>query len=356
VITGWRAIALCVSGGLVCVLSLVRCGPASTAPSEVVLYTSVDAYLLPPVVRRFEDRTGLKVRVVTDTETTKTTGLVQRLIGERDNPRCDVWWSSEALGTIALARAGVLDPFTSAQEQALAGPWPSHLRASDGTWYGFAQRARVIAYNTDLVRPEDAPRRLRDLVDPRWKGKVGIARPQFGTTRTHVAAIIALHGESAAREWLRALRDNNIRLYDGNASVVRALSQGEIHVGLTDTDDVFNAIRNQWPVEMVFEQADPPGTDASGLAGRGVIVIPNTIGLVRGRPNPRAASTLADFLLSEEVEEMLARSDSRNIPIRKDLAMRVGAPPIEAIAPVGPEDCARFMETADAIIAEYFPL
>ncbi|MDX2131999.1 MAG: ABC transporter substrate-binding protein [Planctomycetota bacterium] len=323
---------------------------------EVVLYTSTDAFLLPPILESFERQSGLTVKVVGDTEATKTTGLVERLLAERESPRADVWWSNEALGTIALAKAGVLEPFASKQEATLGAAWPAAHRATDRTWYGFALRARVIAFNETRVQAADAPTRLRDLTDARWSGRVGIARPQFGTTRTQIAALIAMHGEDPVREWLLALRDNGVRVYDGNSSVVRAIFLGEIDVGLTDTDDVHAARRQQWPVGMVFESPDKPRAKVEGLPSAGAVVIPNTVALVRGGPHPNTARRLADFLLSAEVERALAASDSRNVPIRESLAKDAGVAPIPDAAPVTSEQAGAHLAAADRLIAGVFPL
>lgn len=282
---------------------------------SVVLYSSVDDYLLRDVVRAAGAEVGLRVRVVGDTEATKTTGLALRLLAERSSPRADVWWSSEPIGTVRLARRGVLEPATSRAEGDFAGAWPAGLRAGDRTWYGFALRARVIVFSTDRVRPADAPRRLRDLAAPRWAGRVGIARPQFGTTRAHMAALLHLCGPEALRGWLSALKDAGLRLYDGNAAVVRAVAFGEIDAGLTDTDDVHAGRRRGWPVDLAFEVHDD-GPPERGLPSRGPVALPNTVALVRGGPNPDAGRALLDFILSERVERMLADSDSRNAPIR----------------------------------------
>lgn len=327
-----------------------------TTNKEVVLYTSTDAFLVTPIVARFEEQTGLKVQVVGDSEATKTTGLVERLLAERAAPRCDVWWSNEASGTVTLAKAGVLTEFSSKEEARFGAAWPRHLRAQDRTWYGFAQRARVIAYNTNRVTKQAAPRTLRELTRPEWSGRVGMARPQFGTTRTHIAALLAMHGTDATREWLAAMQANGVKIYDGNSSVARALSVGEIAVGLMDTDDALSARPNSWPIDFNYEALDKPGTNIKGLPSLGPVVIPNTVGLVRGGPHPNEALRLANFLLSEEVERLLAQSDSRNVPIRESLATELKVEPIPNPAPATPEQCAERLAEADKLIAEYFPL
>lgn len=318
-----RVSAACLA--LVFVLGLVFALPSCTAreeggPPTVVLYSSVDDYLLREVIRAFQDQTGITIRLAGDTEATKTTGLVQRLLAERASPRADVWWSSEPFGTITLSREGILEPYTSAAEADFPDGWPEALRGENRDWYGFASRARVLVYNTQRMSKEEVPRRLRDLTDPRWRNRVGIARPQFGTTRGHMGALVAKCGASQLEEWLTAMRDNGMRLYDGNATVVRAVAHGEIDLALTDTDDVWAGQRNQWPVELVFETPDDAGQPTSGLCSFGPMLIPNTVARVRGGPNPHNAAILIDFILSARVERMLAESESGNIPARPALA------------------------------------
>jgi iron(III) transport system substrate-binding protein len=281
---------------------------------EVVLYSSVDDYLMRDVVAAFTADTGINVRVVGDTEATKTTGLVQRLLAERRRPRADVWWSSEPFGAMRLADEGALEPYTSPAEIVPGRPWPRELRDPGGAWYAFAPRARVIVYNTRRVPPDNAPQRIADLADPRWNARVGMARPQFGTTRGHMAALAAAWGDSPFRDWLRAMKANGVRLYDGNSAVVRAVAMGEIDAGLTDTDDVWAGQREGWHVELIFEPTDQPGSAAWWSFGP--LPIPNTVARVRGGPNPDAAATLIDFILSEKTERLLARSDSHNAPVR----------------------------------------
>ena len=326
-----------------CALGLLSC-ERNDRP-RVVLYTSADTYVVDAVVREFELRTGIKVDTVGDTEATKTTGLVQRLINERGRTRADVWWSSEALGTVTLVERGLLSPFTPTD---LPDDWPEELKDPGALWYGFAQRARVIAYDTRAAKLDEVPTTLQDLTSDRFRGLVGIARPQFGTTRSHIAAVIALKGEDAAREWLRALKANDIKLYDGNSAVVTAIAQGEIRFGLTDSDDVRAAQRNGWPVACITE------SPSDGLSA-GAIVIPNTVAILQGAPNRQSAERLASFLLSADVERLLAKSDSGNTPVRTSVAKEFPELAFSRVAPVTPMQIAEAMEAADRLIAEVLP-
>lgn len=302
----------------VCILSCRR-EQAPAAGGTVVLYGSADEVVARPIIERFERESGVRVVYQGDTEATKTTGLVQRLRAERDSPRADVFWSSEAFLTDALGAEGLLAPLVSS---ALAD-WPESFRDPRRLWHGFALRARVIVYNTKRVGPEEAPRQIAELADDaRWRGRIVMARPAFGTTRGHLAALVALWGEAAAREWLEALGAGGVRLLDGNSAVVRAVAMGEADVGLTDTDDVWAGRRQGWPVDLVYARHDLAARGDRAGVRAGPLLIPNTVALVARGPNPAAARRLAEYLLSEPVERALAESESRNIPVRAALAVR----------------------------------
>lgn len=296
-------------------LCFASCAERDPRPT-ITLYSSVDDYVLREVVAAFEAQTGIAVDVLGDTEATKTFGLVERLLAERESPQADVWWSSEPFGTIRLDDAGVFRSYPPGAP----GGWPETLIGPEARWIGLAERARVIAYNTELVDEADVPTRLRDLMDDEWRGRVGIARPEFGTTRGHVAALTHAVGAEATRAWLERLVGSRLRVYDGNAAAVRAVAQGEIALCLTDTDDVWAGQRNGWPVALVYETIDDAetiaglDTRAGDLPSLGALVLPNTVALVGQDDNPEAVEFVA-WLLSGEAERIMARSDSRNIPV-----------------------------------------
>ncbi|MBX3404234.1 MAG: extracellular solute-binding protein [Phycisphaeraceae bacterium] len=299
---------------------------------RVVCYTSADSVYARVVFAAFTKATGIRVDAVMDTEATKTTGLMQRLLTEHEaaagRTRCDVWWSSEPFGTIRLSRAGVLAETAAPRAEEHMKPhggWPAHLRAPDRTWYGFGSRARVFVYNTRFVEAGDAPRTLGGLLRPEFKGRIAIARPQFGTTRGHFAAVVHRFGAEAFERWLTALKANGVRVLDGNASVVAAVARGECRVGLTDTDDVFAGQRERWPVELAWERKDTRNSDAEApgsadLPGMGSLLIPNTVALAKGGANRAEAAELVEYLLSPDAQRALAETDSRNMPV--DPALR----------------------------------
>src|SRR5262249_48887100 len=141
---------------------------------EVVVYTSVDRPYAEPVLRAFERQSGLRVREEYDSEATKSLGLATKIAAERRRPRADVFWSSEVGRMIGLKSQGLLAPYRSPN----AAQIPARFKDREGYWTGFAARARVIVYNTKLVR--EPPQSRFDFERPAWRGAVAMANPLFG--------------------------------------------------------------------------------------------------------------------------------------------------------------------------------
>ena len=273
---------------------------------KVVLYCSVDQAIAEPIIAEFERQTGIDVLPRFDTEASKTIGLVQRIRAEAASPIADIFWSNEIFHTIRLARESLLASYASDATK----DWPERYADPEGRWYGFALRTRVIAYNTTRVSAGDAPKCLEDVLDSKWKGRLVMAAPEFGTTGGDVASWFAHYDSPRAMEILEGLKANDIRLVAGNSTAVRMVATGQADVCFTDTDDVHAAQRNSWPVAMNYLDQ----------GGDGVLTIPNTAALIKGGGNPEEAGELMEFLLSEQLEKMLLSSDSHNCPIRPALA------------------------------------
>jgi len=294
--------------GAFCLVWLSCKGEGGRAHRQVVLYCSVDQAIAEPIIAEFEKLSGIKVSVRFDTEANKTLGLVQRIRAEAASPAADVFWSNEAFYTIRLGREGLLAGYNSEQTD----NWPALFSDPNSRWYGFALRGRVIGYNTKKVSAEEAPRSLEDVLNGKWKGRLAMAAPEFGTTGGDVASWFAHYGAQRAEEILRGLKANEVRLVAGNSVAVRMVATGQADICFTDTDDIYAAQRNGWPIAMNYLDQ----------GGEGALAIPNTAAVIKGAPHPQEAKELMDFLLSEELEEMLAESDSHNSPIHPSLAER----------------------------------
>ena len=118
-----------------------------------------------PVARRFEEKTGIKIDLVPDTEETKSAGLLNRLIAEKERPRADVFWSGDPVRAAILKAKNVSAPYRSPLAEGL----PAQFSDPAGHWTGFSARARVIIYNRELVPEEQIPASVMDLLKPHFK-------------------------------------------------------------------------------------------------------------------------------------------------------------------------------------------
>ena len=335
-----RAAVCSVSLAALCMLVGGGCEPSSdVVPTRVVVYTSVDETFAREILDVFETRTGIDLAVVFDSEAGKTTGLVNKIVSEAatGRPRADVFWSSELFNTILLARKGLLEAYASPG----AADIPARYKDSDDRWTALAARARVLTFDPAKVSAAEAPTKWEDLADPRFVKHVAIANPLFGTTRGHVAAMFALWGTDRARAFLSRLRDNGAQIVDSNGATVRAVMAGRARFGATDTDDVWVAQRSGASLDLAYPD----------LGDGGTLLVPCSVAIIKGSRNVEAARLLVDFLVSAEVERLLAKSDSRNIPVREWLRNELGVrwPPESKI---GFDAVADAMDEAAAAVRE----
>jgi iron(III) transport system substrate-binding protein len=287
----------------------------SSAKSRVVLYCAQDREFAETILSDFTGATGLAVLPRYDTEANKSVSLYEDLVHEARRPRCDVHWNNEILGTIRLQKQGLLEPYASPA----AGAYPKRWRAADHSWHAFAARARVLVVNTELVPRKDLPRSLLDLTHNRWRGRVALAKPQFGTSATQAACLFQVLGRDGAREYYLGLKKNGARIVAGNKQVAEGVGQGRFAVGVTDTDDAIAEVEAGRPVAIIFPDQEG-GKDNPAL---GTLFIPNAIAVIRGCPNPEGARKLVDYLLSPEVEKKLAESASHQILLNTEVKARL---------------------------------
>jgi iron(III) transport system substrate-binding protein len=203
-----------------------------------------------------------------------------------------------------MAKRGLAEPYLSPNAAGI----PAAFKAEDGTWTGFAARARVLLVNKTRVASGERPKSIKDLTDPRWKGQVAIANPLFGTTTMHAAALFTAWGDEQAKSFLQQLKANGARIASSNGEVKRLAATGEIAFGLADTDDAFEAIQEGAPVDVVYPDQE----------GIGTLVMPTTAVLIKGGPHPEMGRKLVDYLLTADVERRMADS-AAHMPLRPDV-------------------------------------
>jgi iron(III) transport system substrate-binding protein len=331
---------------LIALTLVVGCGGVvrAAAAQSVVVYSSLDREFAEPVLKAYGQRNGVRVLPKFDVESTKTVGLTNLIVVEAARPRCDLFWNNEILNTLRLKERGLLAPYHPSHARDL----PETFKAKDGTWYGFAARARILIVNTKLVAEADRPKGIKDLLDPKWKGKIGIAKPLFGTTATHAACLFTAWGDDKAKAFFRDLKANGVHVLSGNKQVALAAGSGEIAIGLTDTDDAMGEIDAGSPVSIIY-----PDREADGL---GTLFVPNVLAIIKGSPHPKEAEALADYLLSPDVEGALARGPSAQIPLLKSTKVeaRVETPKTVHAMDVDFEVAAKLWDKVATFLASEF--
>jgi len=267
--------------------------------NTLVVYCAHDAVFADAIIREFEARSGIVVQVRYDEETNKSLGLTNLLISEKAQPRCDVFWNNQTLGTIRLKQDGVLIPV----DPKIFARIPTQFKDKDHQWAGFAARLRVYLVNTDRMKATDES--ITAALKSESLSNSAIAVPLFGTTLSHYAVLCDQMGLDGLKAWHKSLRDRGIREVRGNGAVKDLVAEGGCDFGFTDTDDAFAAIDDGKRVAML------PVRLSSGKT----ICLPNSVAMIRDCPHPAAAQKFIEYLLSEEVELALANSGSRQIPL-----------------------------------------
>ncbi len=286
------------------------CGDSGQPVDTVVVYTSVDDVFARPIAEKFTAQTGIRVKLVPDTEETKSTGLLNRLIAERNRPVADVFWSGDPMRAAVLKARGISVPYRSLKAAGMLAQFSD----PEAHWSALSARARVLIYNKNIIGKGAEPKSVHDLLDPRFKGKACLANPMFGTTSMHAAALFEAMGEANATTFFEGLLVNEVEMLSSNGEVRRRVAAGDFAFGLTDTDDASVALKEGKPVGVVYPDQDDLGA----------LIIPNAAVLIAGGPNAAAGKKFIDYLLSAEVEEALAKSEAAQMPLRPGVPVPAG--------------------------------
>src|SRR5437762_4004735 len=287
---------------LLLVAGLNSCRSASS--KAVVVYVSEDQVFSEPILKDFERETGITVKSVFDTEESKSTGVMNRLIAETDNPQADVYWANEPVRADALKQRGVSGAYDSPSAEGIA----DQFKDRDHYWTGFSARARVLLVN---ARSTIKPAGIMGYTDPSAKGRAAIANPLFGTTTDYVAALFTIWGDERAKTFMNDMKKNEVKITTSNGESTDFVVTGQVDFSLVDSDDAVNTKKQGKPVEMIYPDQEPNGI--------GVLILPNALALIKGAPHEENGKRLIDYLLSKETERKLAFADCAQVPLHSDV-------------------------------------
>ena len=286
------------------------------AKPTVTVYVSEDRVFSEPILKAFEKETGVRVNAVYDTEETKSTGVVNRLIAEKGHPRADVYWANEPIRAELLKQRGIAAPYVSPNAKGI----PDRFKDPEGHWTGFSARVRVLVVHEGF---QPRPDSILAYTDPRFRGEGVIANPLFGTTTSHIAALFTLWGDDRAIAFMEAMKRNGTAVSTSNGESADLVAMGAAAFALVDSDDAVSRLRKKKPLRMVY-----PDQKEGQM---GCFVVPNAVVLIRNAPHPETAKRLVDYLLSPETEERLAFADCAQLPLHPGVKIPEELTPIEKL-------------------------
>lgn len=297
---------------LIILLAFTGCG--INTQSKVVLYCGQDRQYAETIVADFTKATGVEVIFQTDTEANKAVGLYQILVREKDAPRADVFWGNEPLLLERLATQGILAKY----ESPAASKFPESSRPAHRKWQGFAARSRILLVNPKVAK-SDYPMTMVDLTNPKWKKKLAMAKPYFGSTATHMVHLYSELGPEVAKKYFQELAEV-ATLLPGNSDVAKEVAAGRFDIGLTDTDDAKEQLAKNPNLVIVYLDN----------FGKGPLFYPNTLGLIQNAPHSKEGKQLIDYLLDSKIEARLATGPSGQYPLNPEV--KVDMKPLTPLA------------------------
>jgi iron(III) transport system substrate-binding protein len=304
---------------------------AAKKEGQVSYYTSTDLPVAEKVAKAFEAKySGISVRV----ERSGAERVFQRIGQEYSSNihAVDVVNSSDAAHFIVWKRDGVLAPYVP--EDVVR--FPAEHRDVDGLFASFRVWLSIIAYNTSLVKPEEAPKSFADLLDPKWKGKIVKAHPGYsGTIMTATYQMQRDLGWS----YFEQLAKQNIMQVQSSADPPKKLDLGERAVMADGNEyNIFELKEAGRPVEPVY------ATEGSPL-----IIGPN--GIFKSSPNPNAAKLFQSFCLGREAQQLIIDVGGLR-SVHPDTKEKAGRTPLKDIKTMK-DDAAAVEKESDAIKTRY---
>jgi iron(III) transport system substrate-binding protein len=262
---------------------------AAKKEGKVVWYTSLALPSAEKVAKLFEAAyPGIKVEV----HRTGSQRILQRVMQElqANIKLVDVIHTSDAGHFVLLKEKKLLMKYTPAGVDA----FPAGFKDKDGYYYGLRATVNVIAYNTKLVPAAEAPKTWKDLLDPKWKGKLVTAHPGYsGVIATHVLALVHLHGW----DYFKQLAQNKLMLVQSAVDPAGVVASGERLVAVDGGDYYYYQMKKKGnPIETVYPKEGVP-----------LVVSPTAIASFA--PHPNAAKLFTDFTFSRELQQVMADSE-----------------------------------------------
>lgn len=295
---------------LFALIGLFSCGndqsTTKQAPKEVENKNVVNIYTHrfydtdKKLIDIFEKATGIKVNVKKD----KADKLIALLQTEGNKSEADLLVTVDA-GRLGYAKH--LDLLQAFHSDYISNTIPENLIDPDNQWVALTQRARVIAYDKEKVKPEQLST-YEDLTSDKWKGQINVRSSNNIYNQSLLASIIAYKGTDQATEWASGIVKNMARAPKGNdRDQVKQIALGEGSLAIINTYYLGKLLNSKNALEV--EAGKKVGLFFPNQNTTGTHINVSAVGVTKYAPNKENAIKFIEFLLSPEAQEMYAESN-----------------------------------------------
>ena len=290
------------------VLSSCQSGP-ETAPMpavpDLVLYTAQEEEIYEPIIKEFEERTNLMVKVVRGSSEEMT----GRLEDEEERPDWDVVFG---VGIETLEQSKEHWQVYKSPEAAFI---TESFQCEDNRWTSFSALPLVIMYNTNVVTYRELPVGCNSLLEPRWKGRIALVDPRRSDVYS-AALVTAVHTWGKRGDYLEQFMENlEYGTLNSMQEVNAGILDGRYSLGVTMEESAQALLSEGADVDYIYPQ-------------EGTTALPDGTAIVKGCSNPDAARQFLDFTVSRDTQRILV-SDLNRRSVRSDV------PPLPGLSPIG---------------------
>ncbi|AJY73433.1 ABC transporter substrate-binding protein [Paenibacillus beijingensis] len=278
---------------------------------KLTLYTPNGAEINNPIIKEFQDRTGIEVEMISG----GTGDLLKRVQAEASSPQGDVFWAGGADSLEAYSK--YFEPYRTAEYDSLL---PQYTDKND-IYTPFAALPMIIMYNKDLVKAGEEPKGWADLTDPKWKGKIAYADPsKSGSSFTQLATFLTAFGKEDGKGWefvKKFYQNLDGKILSGSGLVYKSVADKEFALGVTMEEAAERYIMGGANVGIIYPS-------------EGTSSVPDAAALIKGAKHPDAAKKFIDFLVGKDVQELIGKEFNRR-SVRKDATPLQGLPQSDEI-------------------------
>jgi iron(III) transport system substrate-binding protein len=304
--------------------SLAACGGAATAGSAgsaqtITVYNGQHEQTTQALVAAFERRTGIKVKVRSDSEAVLTAQILQ----EGSRSPADVIYTENSPPLTRLADRHLLAPVDAGTLASV----PARYDSPADNWAGVSARVTVLVYNTQKLSQAHLPASALDLASPEWKGKFGFA-PSETDLQPVITSITKARGQAAALEWLKELKANaGSNVYPDNETVMAKVNSGQVQIALIN-NYYWYRLRLQLGAAAMHSAVAHLAPGDSGY-----VLDVSGAGVLASSQHKAAAQKFLAFLVSAQGQGIIAHSDSYEYPLRPGIPASGLLTPFSQLSP-----------------------